>query len=162
LIDLNKASLLKAFVRLPYEVCVPDVIFESELLTFSVEEKAALQSGGLQVLELPGEEILSVQNLRRERPALSVNDCFAYSLAQRSPSSILLTGDGNLRKAAQDRGIEVHGILWCMDELHTMQLASAQQLHDALVLLSEDGTVRLPEGDLVKSIKKFSELRAVA
>ena len=108
LIDLQKASLLEAFVRLPYDVCVPDVIFESELISFSTQEKNALQELGLRILELPGDGILSVQNLRREKSALSVNDCFAC--------------------------IRVHGILWCIDEIHIAQTATIRQLYDALVM----------------------------
>ena len=38
-IDLRKASLLEAFLRLPYELLIPDTLFEDELLMVS----AALQ-----------------------------------------------------------------------------------------------------------------------
>lgn len=158
LIDLQKASLLEAFVRLPYDMCVPDVIFESELLSFSAKQKKSLQSEGLKILELPGDGILSVQNLRREKPALSVNDCFACILAQRHPGCVLLTGDGDLRMVSEERGIEVHGILWCMDEIHTAQTATVRQIHDALVSFSADATVRLPAVTLAKFIKKYGEL----
>lgn len=158
LIDLQKASLLEAFVCLPYDVCVPDVIFESELISLSKEEKDALQNLGLQILELPGDGLLSVQNLRREKPVLSVNDCFACVLAQRHPDCILLTGDGALRVISEERGVEVHGILWCMDEIHTAKTATAQQIHEALVMFEADSTVRLPATILTKFIKKYGDL----
>lgn len=158
LIDLQKASLLEAFVHAPYEVCVPDVIFESELLSFSTEQKRALQDTGLRVLELPGGSILSVQNLRRENPALSVNDCFACILAQKHTGSILLTGDGNLRKTSEDLGIEVHGILWCLDVMYAAQTATAQQIHQALSTFKSDATVRLPARSLESFIKKYGDL----
>ena len=32
LIDLRKASLLPAFLRLPYELLIPNALFEDELL----------------------------------------------------------------------------------------------------------------------------------
>jgi len=158
LIDLHKASLLEAFVCLPYEVCVPDVILESELLSFSAEEKKALQDMGLKVLELPGDGLLSVQNLRRESPVLSVNDCFACILAERHIGSVLLTGDGDLRLISQARGIEVHGILWCMDMIHAAETATVRQIHDALTIFATDATVRLPAATLAKFIKKFGDL----
>lgn len=158
LIDLQKASLLEAFVRLPYDVCVPDVIFESELLSFSAKEKKTLQDIGLEILELPGDGLLSVQNLRREKPALSVNDCFACVLAQRHSGCILLTGDGDLRTISEEHGIEVHGILWCMDEIHTAKTATIRQIHDALVMFEADATVRLPGNILARFIKKYGDL----
>ncbi len=158
LIDLQKASLLEAFVRLPYDVCVPDVIFESELISFSTQEKNALQKLGLRILELPGDGILSVQNLRREKSALSVNDCFACIIAQRNAGSILLTGDGALRATSEARGIRVHGILWCIDEIHIAQTATIRQLYDALVMFESDSTVRLPKSDLTRFTRKYGDL----
>ena len=35
LIDLRKASLLEAFLRLPYECLIPDTLFDEELLKFT-------------------------------------------------------------------------------------------------------------------------------
>jgi hypothetical protein len=37
LIDLRKASLLQALIRLPYEIGIPDVLFE-ELVRFELAE----------------------------------------------------------------------------------------------------------------------------
>ena len=45
LIDLRKASLLEAFLRLPYEVLIPDTLFEDELLRFSPAQKNSLIRG---------------------------------------------------------------------------------------------------------------------
>lgn len=47
LIDLRKASLLEAFLRLLYEIVIPDTLFHEELLKFSEVQKAALLSNGL-------------------------------------------------------------------------------------------------------------------
>ena len=143
---------------MPYDVCIPDVIFESELISFSTKQKRSLQNAGLKILELPGDGILSVQNLGRKKPVLSVNDCFACVLAQRHPGCILLTGDGDLRFASEERGIEVHGILWCMDEIHAARTATVKQIHDALVFFSTDATVRLPATTLARFIKKYENL----
>ena len=46
LIDLRKASLLDALVRLPYELLIPNTLFEDELLKFTAEQKRALLGGG--------------------------------------------------------------------------------------------------------------------
>ena len=57
LIDLRKASLLDALVRLPYELLIPNTLFEEELLKFTAAQKRALLRGGLQVIDLPGDRV---------------------------------------------------------------------------------------------------------
>ena len=65
LIDLRKASLLAAFLRLPYEILIPNTLFEEELLRFTAEEKALLR-GGMHVIDLPGESVLRARQVARE------------------------------------------------------------------------------------------------
>ena len=45
LIDLRKASLLGAFVRLPYDILIPDALFEEELLRFTPAEEGLAPYG---------------------------------------------------------------------------------------------------------------------
>ena len=45
LIDLRKAALLAAFLQLPYEILIPNTLFEEELLKFTDEEKKLLRDG---------------------------------------------------------------------------------------------------------------------
>jgi hypothetical protein len=52
LIDLKKASLLGVFLSLPYEILIPNTLFEDELLSFTAGEKRMLLQGGLQVVDL--------------------------------------------------------------------------------------------------------------
>lgn len=47
LIDLRKAALLEALLRLPYEIQVPDLLYEDELLSIPVGEKRMLRRQGL-------------------------------------------------------------------------------------------------------------------
>jgi hypothetical protein len=72
---------------------------------------------------------------------------------------LLLTGDGNLRVLAATNGIEVHGVLWIIDELHTNRLGTATILHAALLVLEQDSTVRLPARELSAFIKRYERLR---
>lgn len=53
LIDLRKASLLDAFLKLPYEVLIPNTLFEDELLKFTATEKGILLRNGLKVVDVP-------------------------------------------------------------------------------------------------------------
>ena len=63
LIDLRKTSLLEAFLRLPYEILIPNTLFEEELLKFSSAQKRAMLRSGLKVVDLPGERVLRAQQI---------------------------------------------------------------------------------------------------
>jgi predicted nucleic acid-binding protein len=49
--------------------------------------------------------------------AVSLNDCFALSLALHRQWT-LLTGDGSLRKLANDNHVDCHGFLWLVELAH--------------------------------------------
>jgi len=117
---------------LPYEIVIPNTLFEEELLRFSGQEKKALLDNGLKVLDLPSDSVRRAIKLEADFPALSIHDCFAFALAESIPDSILLTGDGGLRTIASDYQIEGHGVLWAIDEMHKATTATANELVDAL------------------------------
>lgn len=158
IIDLRKVSLLDVFLSLPYEIIIPNTLFEEELLKFTEAQKQALIKGGLKVIDLPGERVLRAQQVIRSAPRLSVNDGFAFALAEGHPGSILLTGDGCLRDLAAAQKIEVHGLLWVLDEIHQDKLSTADVLCAALRLLADDPAVRLPRGDLTALIKRIQSV----
>lgn len=156
LIDLYKASLIEAFIRLPYEIAIPDVLLD-ELLSFDPPELALIQEH-LRILSLPGEGVVQVQSIARQYSALSVNDCFALVLAERTQDSILLTGDRKLRELAQLREIEVHGVLWAINEMHTARVATTINLYNSLLLYRRDPAVHLPSRELSSWIRRYREL----
>jgi predicted nucleic acid-binding protein len=158
LIDLKKASLLGVFLSLPYEILIPNTLFEDELLSFTAGEKRMLLQSGLQVVDMPGQQVLRAREVITSRPRLSVHDGFAYALAEMHTGSILLTGDGQLRALATFNKIEVHGVLWVVDEIHRGRLTTAKALHAALGLLADDPTVRLPKQELSAAIDRFGAL----
>ncbi|MBP1151799.1 hypothetical protein [Methylocaldum sp. RMAD-M] len=155
LIDLRKASLLEAFLGLPYEIVIPDTLFEEELLKFSAAEKSLLLDSGMKVVGLPGEGVLRAQEVASQFSALSIHDCFAFTLAEQNPGCILLTGDGLLRSVADGNGIEVHGVLWAIDEIQKAGTSPVVQLLSALEMFESDPTVRLPARELRAFIKRF-------
>ena len=156
LIDLRKASLLDSFLQLPYEIVIPDTLFEEELLKFSATEKAALLENGLKVIELPGEGVRRAQELEAGFPELSIHDCFAFALAESITNSILLTGDGKLSDIAANHQIEVHGVLWGIDEMHKASTATALQLLQALELFESNTAIfRLPVCELKTFIRRY-------
>ena len=120
LIDLRKASLLGAFLRLPYEIVIPDTLFEEELLKFTDAEKQMLLDGGLKVLELPGVGVSRAQALASGFPSLSLHDCFAFALAESNPGCILLTAASvRQQKTMESKFMEYCGQLmrWARPQL---------------------------------------------
>ena len=157
LIDLKKASLLGVFLSLPYEILIPNILFEDELLSFTASEKRMLLQGGLQVVDLPGQQVLRARDVIASHSRLSVYDGFAYVLAEMHTGSILLTGDGELRALATTNKIEVHGVLWVVDEIHRGSLTTVKALHAALSVLVDDPAVRLPKRELMAALERFEE-----
>lgn len=149
LIDLRKASLLGAFMATPYKVLIPDTLFDDELIRFSEDEKRGLLDDGLIIQEIPGDGVVRAQDVKSLYPALSWHDCFAFVLAEKTPNCILLAGDGRLRKVADKHGVEVHGVLWAVDEMHRATTATVSEIVSALALFESDPAVfRLPSREL--------------
>jgi predicted nucleic acid-binding protein len=159
LIDLRKVSLLDVFLRLPYEFLIPNTLFEEELLKFTAAQKKALLRAGLKVIDLPGERVSRAQQVIRAAPKLSVHDGFAFALAESHPGCILLSGDGELRKLAAEHEMEVHGVLWILDEIHRNKLATGATLRSVLEFLTADTTVRLPRRELAMYVKRFEKIK---
>lgn len=159
LIDLRKASLLDAFVRLPYELLIPNTLFEDELLKFTPAQKQALVRGGLKVIDMPGERVTRAVEVARQVPRLSINDGFAFALAEQHAGCVLLSGDGALRTHAAACSMEVRGVLWVIDELHGNCIAPVATLLDALALFEADDSVRLPAREISAAIRRYLALK---
>lgn len=106
-------------------------------------------------MDLPGESVLRAQQIARDMPHLSIHDGFAFALAESCHGCILLTGDGPLRALAYAQDMEVHGVLWVVDEIHRHAISTAETLLTALQLLAGDPAVRLPHRELAAYIKRF-------
>ena len=104
LIDLDRAYLIERLFPLPYEFVVPDLLFCLELQAWG---KPDLRSYGLRVEELTSDEVGAAVQLKRGRNALSTVDTLAYCLAE-ARRWVLLSADGELRKLAEQNGLEMH------------------------------------------------------
>ncbi|WP_155748381.1 hypothetical protein [Scytonema sp. UIC 10036] len=140
------------------EIVIPDALFSDELVEFTETERTTLINSGLKVFETPSTGITRIQEINCNFPSLSIYDCFAFVLTESRQNSILLTGDKVLRKVASNYCIEVHGILWAIDEMHEFKTATVNQLYNALILFEKDITVRLPKKDLQRYIKRYENL----
>jgi len=113
LFSLIDGDLLELVARI-FDLLVPDVILQEEVKEPPGE--SLVRKGWIQEIQLPGTMILKVAELREKYPAPSTNDLFALTIAHWK-RMVLLTGDKHLRKAAEALNVEVHGVLWILDEL---------------------------------------------
>ena len=158
MIDLRKADLLEAVLRLPYTFVMPDTLFEDEWLCLTDAEKRALCDQGLEVRGLPGPLVQRAGRYFNQHARLKLNDCFALTLAEEIEECILLTGDGPLRRIAEGNGIEVRGVLWATDELEAHGVVPLATIHAALRLFHDDEMVFLPPEELLRRIRRLAQL----
>ncbi|MEM6901443.1 MAG: hypothetical protein AAF583_16955 [Pseudomonadota bacterium] len=130
--------------ELPYGFCVPDLLYKRELDGELGDRLVAL---GLDIVELSPAELARATGLRREIKVLSTPDTFAFSLAE-ARRWTLLTGDGALRKLADEQGVAMHGVLWIIEELHNGGIANGQALHEALTTIHAHPRCRLPNAEV--------------
>lgn len=151
LIDLERSSLTGRAFASSYEFAVPDLLYETELKDNVGPDLLKL---GLRVIESDSSETTEAQAFRLAHLEVSVPDAFAYSLALRRGWS-LLAGDGALRHLAAAAGMDVHGVLWLMDQLLEQRVASPTELHRGLLTLSKHPRCRLPPREVQFRLAKY-------
>lgn len=156
--DLRKAGILDASLRLPYVFVMPKTMFDDEWLCPNKDERDALREMGLDAQESPIEFVRRATKCFEEYGGLDFNDCLALVFAEAIGGSILSTGDASLRKVAEGKGIEVHGVLWAIDEMNARKTASPQVLHDALSLFREDRSVFLPADEIRRRMNRLARM----
>ena len=146
LIDLHKAGLLRFYSKLSYELVIPDQIFE-ELNSIS---EFSFENQGFKVVEFGAKGTARLLEVLAETSA-TYNDSFALVHAESRPGSILLTGDKKLRKIAKRLGIQTHGTLWLLDQMHDQGVITSVEILSVLTLFEQDTTIRVP----VKLLKEY-------
>ncbi len=126
LIDLEDGLLLDQMFSLPFVFKIPDILFVEEL----EENHSHLLALGLQLGELSEETMPYAFDLTQQYTQPSRNDCFALALAKQD-NCPLLTGDKNLRKAAEEQEVEVRGTLWLVESLVVHEIITKEQAHEA-------------------------------
>ncbi|MGE3147788.1 MAG: type II toxin-antitoxin system VapC family toxin [Pseudorhodoplanes sp.] len=153
LIDLRKGQLLHAMLALPHRFVVPYPVRTSELLDFTPQEWRVLEDGGLITFDLPPDAVGQALQIKAERARLSAHDCFCLVTAILHEDSVLLTGDRLLRTVASDMDVEVHGVLWLLDLLHTAGNSPPGLLVTALETWRDDPAVFLPTEEIEARLK---------
>lgn len=138
LIDFDRVGLIESFFALDFEVRVLDVLFQEEL----AERHGHLETLGLKLESLPSDSMHRAQELIRTHRRPGRIDLLSLALAEHLECP-LLTGDADLRTAAESEAVEVHGSLWVAQCMMEKGLVSDRALRRAFEEMRRSGR-RLP------------------
>jgi len=138
LIDMEDGGLLELMFSLPYQFKVSDMLYRDELEA----QHSHLLELGLQPTVLETEGMLDAMRMAATYTGPSRYDCFCMALAKQEACP-LLTGDKDLRKAAQQEAVRVMGTIWLVEQLVTHSLIDKIAAQTAYTSMKAAGS-RLP------------------
>jgi predicted nucleic acid-binding protein len=138
LIDMDTGGLLAPMFSMDFQFAVPDVLYHEELMA----QHAGLLELGLASVTMSVELVAEVARLAQRYRRPGRNDLFALALAA-SEACPLLTGDKDLRQAAEDNGVELRGTLWLVAEMIRSGKISTPAAQAAFQRMRDSGR-RLP------------------
>jgi hypothetical protein len=152
-IDLHRGNILPQAVKLPIGWMVPDLVINLELIYPDGQQLVSMLGTEVAVVELTGNEVRLTRELAGKYTKPSHVDLASLAVAK-TRSLVLLTGDKNLRAAAEAEGVEVHGTLWILDRLVETTILTKQAARRALVRIVEDRG-RFPREEISRRLKAW-------
>ena len=151
-LDFATINRLEIPFKLPYTYVMNEDAIEDELLS-PKELRENLVRLGLQAVELSEEEFYLAEEYTAKYAKPSLYDCVALAIAK-VRGITLMTGDGPLRKAAAQEGVEVIGTIGVLDQLYEgTHIEKEEYVYCLKALLDNNGQkVRLPEKELQKRL----------
>jgi predicted nucleic acid-binding protein len=149
-IDFRNGGLLNELFTLPFTICCTDFVF-SEL---GGTEQGILRDKGLIVESLDSTAVGRLMDLMAAHNNSSLADVSCYLLAQDSGLP-LLTGDRRLRKQAELDGLQVHGVLWLLDQLVVHQVISPARAAEGLQHMRDAGA-RFPAAECQDRLARWA------
>ena len=153
-IDFFSISKLELPFRLPFTYIMYEGTVENELIK-PPDMGQMLISLGLESVDISLEELMLADQLSDRYRHPTDYDCVALSIAK-TRGLVLLTGDGPLRKAAEQEGVQVIGTIGILDRLLDGELITINEYRECLIKLDElnGGVVRLPRNALRDRLAK--------
>jgi rRNA maturation endonuclease Nob1 len=148
-IDIEHGNLTASMFSMKIVFIVPDVLFEKELKA----RHSHLLDLGLKVKSLSEESVDKVIEFAAKYRQPSRIDLFALGLAWQE-NCPLLTGDKNLRRAADQEGVQVHGTIWLVSEMLREKIIQATVAHTAFQKMKDAGS-RLPWDEANKLLNNY-------
>ncbi|MCI5620720.1 MAG: PIN domain-containing protein [Lachnospiraceae bacterium] len=152
-LDFATINRLEFPFKLPYTYIMNEDAIEDELLS-PKELRETLVGLGLKAVELSEEEFYLAEEYNAKYQKPSLYDCVALAIAK-VRGITLMTGDGPLRKAAEQENVDVIGTIGVLDRLYEEQYIKKEEYVDCMkeLLLHNGQKVRLPEKELQKRIE---------
>lgn len=149
-IDLQHGDLIE-YVFLLNGVCwaIPDIVLE-ELQSVDL---SPFTDQKLSVLNLTSKQIARVGDLAQQHRKTTEVDLASLVLAIEK-RAVLVTGDGALRKLAEDYHVEVHGVLWLLDMLVENNILSGKKAANGLEQMIRKGA-RLPHKEVRERLGRW-------
>jgi len=148
-IDLSIGDLIAETFTLPFEYAVPDVVLE-ELQSM---DPGVLRACGIHELTLAPDDYPLLRELISRYPGPTTRDLTALVCALRDGMA-LMSGDGQLRTAAEAEGVRVHGVLWLLDRLVERSTVPPSRAADSLEAMLAAGA-RLPQAECGRRLAKW-------
>lgn len=143
LIDLAEADLLGLWFKLDYETHTTDLVLREIRRVEQWRKVSPLVDAGLIRLRTFDEAEMRAVVLTSRELRVAVPDASAFVLAKQL-RAILLSGDSDLRRAAEASKIRVHGVLWVFDQLIRAEVLQPRDAASRLQRLL-DGSSFLPK-----------------
>ena len=140
LFDADKGGILHEMFQLPIFFITSDFVASRELKNPPL---SSFEQEGIHIEELSQNEIRMLDEIKSLNKNLSINDISVFILAKKRGIT-LLTGDDALKTYAESSGVQVHGILWILDELVRNEIISKRDASNALRRMLDHGC-RLPQ-----------------
>lgn len=144
-IDLHKVGLLLPLFELPYTIVMPQSLLDDELIRLTGDGKRDMIDRGLRARHLDAAGLVQAERYFDLYPALAWKDCLALRMAEETEAAILLTGDRLLRRIATEKDINVHGVIWALDEMYRLSVVEPTRLARAIRAWIDDPLVFLPD-----------------
>ncbi len=148
-IDLKNGGILHEVFLLPFLYRTPDFAI-SELIDPAWD---LLNELGLEAIELSPDQVSELLNLSQTYRSLSILDLSAFIISKEL-KLILITGDSHLTKLALRHHVEVHGVLWLLDEMVQRRIVDQKQAARALRRIIDKGA-RLPAAECKQRLDEW-------
>ncbi len=154
-IDLINNGWIKLLPRLDYEIVTTyDIV--AELYDFQqVILEEIVREQGLIVHAVPETEFNSWKNGIGMANRLSRPDLTVLWLAS-TMKAMVLSGDKLVRSTSLKLQLEVHGLLWLIDQFVEMRLITGKEACSGLEAIMEINE-RLPLGDCIERLERWSK-----
>ena len=158
-IDLFNVGLLEGFFSLPWEVHTTEFVLLELTREGQRDSVSQYEDNGL--LHIPVfdgsvmSEIVELYLQHMSKTNVSLTDCTVWYYAKRN-SYTLLTGDRKLRNASLNDGVEVHGVIYVIDQLVEEGILAKRIAISKLKQLGKSNQ-RLPKDEIVKRIRLWEK-----